>query len=242
MALVAIVCLSAATSVAWQSKMRTWTDASGRFSIDAELVDVGEGIVRLKKADGQVISIPIEKLSQADQQFVRSQAPSPGQGGPSSVMISELSGKPEELARDDGRPAGKKSFPRGHAVAFEAPGDSYYMTSVRIHGARYGYPQAPKEDFHVTLCDPDFRSIVDFPFAYSKFQRGDPKWVSLRMKPTKVPKEFVICVNFNPTRTKGVYVSHYAEGTSLVGLPGKRAGSFTGGDWLIHVTVDRRQQ
>ena len=58
----------------------------------------------------------------------------------------------------------------------------------------------------------------------------------------KVPKKFVICVNFNPTRTKGVYVSHDAQGTGLVGLPGKPAGSFTGGDWLIHVTVDRRRQ
>jgi hypothetical protein len=229
-------------TVARQSKTRTWTDSTGKFSLRAELVDAAEGIVRLKKADGEIISLPIEKLSDADQDFVRSQTQEPPADAPSTVMISELSGNPEELAQDDGRPAGKKSFPRGHAVAFEAPGDSYYMTSVRIHGGRYGHPQAPKEDFHVTLCDPDFRTIVDFPFAYSKFQRGDPKWVSLRVKPTRVPKKFVICVNFNPTRTKGVYVSHDAEGTALVGLPGKPAGSFTGGDWLIHVTVDRRRQ
>jgi len=73
---------------------------------------------------------------------------------------------------------------------------------------------------------------------YSKFKRGDPGWVSLRVKPTEVPKEFVICLNFNPERTKGVYISHDAEGKSLVGLPGKPAGTFTGGDWLIRPRVD----
>jgi RNA polymerase sigma-70 factor (ECF subfamily) len=158
---------------------------------------------------------------------------------PQTVSLSQLSGKPQELKRDDGKPAGKKSFPMGHAVAFEAPGDAYYMTSVRIHGARYGYTQPPKEDFHVTLCDADFATIADFPFAYSKFQRGDSNWVSLRVKPTKVPRNFVLCVNFNPTRTKGVYVSHDAEGKALVGLPDKPSGTFSGGDWLIRVSVDQ---
>ena len=54
----------------------------------------------------------------------------------------------------------------------------------------------------------------------------------------KVPREFVICLNFNPTATKGVYVSHDKEGTSLVGLPGNHAGSFTGGDWMLRVEID----
>ena len=50
---------------------------------------------------------------------------------------------------------------------------------------------------------------------------------------------FYICLDFNAERTKGVYVSHDAEGESLVGLPNKPAGRFTGGDWMIRVKVDR---
>ena len=53
------------------------------------------------------------------------------------------------------------------------------------------------------------------------------------------PKDFVLCLNFNPTGTKGVYVSHDAEGKSLVGLPGKPGGSFTGGDWMIRAVTDK---
>ena len=36
----------------------------------------------------------------------------------------------------------------------------------------------------------------------------------------------MICVNFKPTQSKGVFVSHDAKGESLVGLPGKPAGTF----------------
>ena len=147
-----------------------------------------------------------------------------------------------ELKNDDGTPAGKKSFPRGIASAFETSDDGYFITSIRIHGGRYGSPRAPNEDFHVSLCDKDFKLITDFDFPYAKFARGNPKWVELRLKPTEVPREFVICLNFNPTSTKGVFVSHDEEGEGLVGLPGKRAGSFTGGDWMIRVTVDRLKQ
>lgn len=222
-----------------ESGTRTWTDSSGEFTVEAEFVDFVEGKVRLKRTDGRIITVPIEKLSEADQKFVRSQSAGPAESGDSTVLMTELSGKPKELALDDGKPAGQKSFPMGHATAFDAPGDSWYLTSVRIHGSRYGYPQPPKEDFHVSLCEEDFKPIADFPFPYSKFRRGQSEWVTLRVKPTKVPSRFVICLNFNATATKGVYVSHDAEGKALVGLPGKFAGTFSGGDWLIRATVDQ---
>ncbi|MBN1588347.1 MAG: hypothetical protein JW888_02420, partial [Pirellulales bacterium] len=147
----------------------------------------------------------------------------------------------QELHQDDGRPKGKKSFPRGMAVQFKVPSEGkWVLTSVRIHGSRYGHPTPPREDFHVTLCDVDFEPLTDFAFPYSKFKRsGRQTWVKLKTKPTEVPDEFVICVDFNAEATKGVYVSHDAEGTALVGKPGHRAGSFSGGDWLIRATVEK---
>ena len=45
---------------------RKWTDSSGKFSIEAELVEVKDGDVRLKRTDGKVISIAVSKLSKAD--------------------------------------------------------------------------------------------------------------------------------------------------------------------------------
>jgi RNA polymerase sigma factor (sigma-70 family) len=148
--------------------------------------------------------------------------------------------KPRELVRDDGQPAGKRSIAGGgHAVRFEAPGDGWSLVSVRLHGARYGYPQPPKEDFKVYVCDADFKPIAEFPFPYSTYERGKAAWKTLDVKPIKVPKTFIVCVGFDPTQTKGVFVSHDKEGSgsSLVGLPGDESQPFPKGDWLIRARV-----
>src|SRR5262245_30166152 len=50
---------------------REWTDASGKFRIEAELVAVRNGKVILEKADGSVITVPLDKLSTADQEFLK---------------------------------------------------------------------------------------------------------------------------------------------------------------------------
>ncbi len=145
-----------------------------------------------------------------------------------------------ELARDDGTMKGKKSIAGGgHAVRFEAPGKGWTLTAVKIHGSRYGYPRAPREDFKVFLCDEKFEPIAEFSFPYAKFERGESKWVTLEVKPTQLPKAFILGVNFDPTQTKGVYMSHDKEGSghSLVGLPGERSRPFDQGDWLIRAKI-----
>jgi hypothetical protein len=54
---------------------RTWTDRTGKFKIMAELVEFKDGAVRLKKGDGKVLTLPVEKLSDADQAYLREHAP-----------------------------------------------------------------------------------------------------------------------------------------------------------------------
>ncbi|HUT93555.1 MAG TPA: SHD1 domain-containing protein [Thermoguttaceae bacterium] len=54
--------------------VRTWTDSTGEHQTEAELVDLRDGVVRLKRADGQVVSIDLETLSAADQAFVKQHA------------------------------------------------------------------------------------------------------------------------------------------------------------------------
>ena len=82
--------------------------------------------------------------------------------------------KSRELTHDDGEMKGKRSIAGGGpAVRFEAPGEGWTLTAVRIHGARYGYPRAPRENFAVFLCDEKFHQIEEFLFPYSKFERGD---------------------------------------------------------------------
>jgi hypothetical protein len=158
-----------------------------------------------------------------------------------TVAPKDLRGKPADLVHDDGIAADKASMAgTGHAVRFEAPPGEWYLTSVAIYGAPYG-AAAPGETFHVWLCDEDFRAVADFPLPCSAVPRGEAKWTPLRVTPTRVPAKFIVCVGFNPTATKGVFLSHDKEagGNSLVGLPGEKPRPFTKGDWMIRVQVDQ---
>lgn len=51
-------------------EFRKWT--SGTFQVEAKLVQRKQGFVQLEKRDGGKISVPIEKLSQADQDLLKS--------------------------------------------------------------------------------------------------------------------------------------------------------------------------
>lgn len=82
------------TPAAGDSPARRWTDSTGRFSIEAELVEVKDGNVRLRRHDGTILSLPSEKLSEADRRYLQArQQPAP-------LRASRLT-----LVRD-GRPAG----------------------------------------------------------------------------------------------------------------------------------------
>ena len=60
-------------AVSASAEVRTWRDKSGRFSIRAELVESDGTAVKLKKADGNVIKVPLDRLSDEDRQFLESQ-------------------------------------------------------------------------------------------------------------------------------------------------------------------------
>jgi hypothetical protein len=47
-----------------------WTDATGKFQVEAELVEVKGDKVVLKKTNGNTTTVPISRLSQPDQEFV----------------------------------------------------------------------------------------------------------------------------------------------------------------------------
>ncbi len=54
-----------------QAQTRLWTDNIGKFSIEAELVEIRQDNVVLKKADGATVTVPIARLSDADQKHLK---------------------------------------------------------------------------------------------------------------------------------------------------------------------------
>ena len=151
-------------------------------------------------------------------------------------------GQTAELANDDGKSKGKMSIAgTGHAVGFEAPAEGCRVKALKIFGSRYGTQQPPAEDFHLFLCDSDGNQIKDFPFPYKTFLRGGERWVTLKLpEAIEVPKNFIVCVSFNPTATKGVYVHHDSkvDGDSRTGLPGELNDAFDKGDWMIRALIE----
>jgi uncharacterized protein with FMN-binding domain len=75
-------CLAAGWLAAADSNLRTWKDASGSFSVQAEFVDLRDGMVQLKRADGRTASVPLNRLSAADQQYVKEQGAEQSAQGP----------------------------------------------------------------------------------------------------------------------------------------------------------------
>ena len=61
----------AAIEKAEKAKWRTWTDSTGKFTMEAKFRGVIAGKVRLEKADGKTLSIPIKQLSKEDQEWIR---------------------------------------------------------------------------------------------------------------------------------------------------------------------------
>ncbi len=61
---------------------RTWADASGSFKIKAALLAVLPDKVLLRKTDGQEIEVPIAKLSESDQKFLKKIRSEAGGGSP----------------------------------------------------------------------------------------------------------------------------------------------------------------
>jgi tetratricopeptide (TPR) repeat protein len=146
------------------------------------------------------------------------------------------------LKNDDGRSKGKWSFSGGgHGVKFTAPSDGCTLKAVRLYGSRYGEYEAPDEDFDVWICDENFNVIKNFRFPYSLFaKRGYATWVTLKVDDVKVPKEFAICVAFDPHQTKGIYVYHDAKTSrhSYQGIPPEMQ-PFKDGDWLIRAVIEK---
>ncbi len=54
-----------------EAKPRTWTDSTGQFKVEATLLGLKDGQVTLKRTDGRVVALSLERLCQADQEFVK---------------------------------------------------------------------------------------------------------------------------------------------------------------------------
>lgn len=72
------------------AQTRTWTDSTGKFTIEAEFVNVADGKVGLRKTDGGLIVVPLERLSEPDRRHVQSLSAKPAEPVPAPSLQEPL--------------------------------------------------------------------------------------------------------------------------------------------------------
>jgi len=86
--LVGFIALGLLLLVASPVAARKWTDNTGKFSVEAELVEVKDDQVVLQKTNGKVITLPVAKLSEADREYLKSLAESDSQPSVGAARVN----------------------------------------------------------------------------------------------------------------------------------------------------------
>src|SRR5262245_44401152 len=97
------------------------------------------------------------------------------------------------LKYGDGQADGKQSLGgSGELIEFFVPRNSGKIGGLKIHGSRYGMPQAPDESFLIFFLSQDRKRILHTEMApYSLFERGPEKWVTVSFgNPIELPERF----------------------------------------------------
>ena len=129
-AVLSIVALTLVSAVS-AALARTWTDTSGKFSIEAELVQVEEGKVQLRKPDGSLVTVPLAKLSDGDRRYLESREKAVP-AAPAAPRFGEgsASGDKERSRRQKGQDAAvARQLGGRHCRRFEQSG----ALDIRCH-------------------------------------------------------------------------------------------------------------
>jgi WD40 repeat protein len=103
------------------AETRTWSDASGKFKIQAKFVSNDNGKVTLEKSDGTEMEIDLKKLSAADQKYI--------------ADLAKSAPNPFKTKEDDpfkSKPAGGGSKTTGKPGGTGKPADSPRATETRL--------------------------------------------------------------------------------------------------------------
>jgi hypothetical protein len=119
--------------------LRTWTDSTGKFKLDAELVRVSDGMVYLLSG-GKTKPVPINRLSKTDQSYIARAFPRPV-AKKSSAVRPPATATPSPRAYTPPAPIDRN--PYGEATT------GYTATGIPIHtgprGGRYHYSKSGKK-------------------------------------------------------------------------------------------------
>jgi WD40 repeat protein len=143
---IALLVLATAVSAA---DFRTWSDASGKFTLKAKFVSVTDGKVTLEQEDGTQTEIELAKLSPADQKYVNDQK-AVGDN-PFKKKAADSPFKPQSKSASGAEPAVTTIDWSGVKVVDITPAESTWKLSLNAAAAGELKPAVvrlpPKTDF-----------------------------------------------------------------------------------------------
>lgn len=127
--------------VSLAQQMRTWTDVSGKYKVQAKFVQMSDGKVVLECADGKRVSVPLDKLCEADRKYV---ADLEAEANPFQEVTPA-------------RPKGRQTMPapeEAEGQQPEAPGEPKTV-SPRWAQAQQLLPTASQEPWKLSITPPE---------------------------------------------------------------------------------------
>jgi hypothetical protein len=135
---------------------RKWVDASGRHTLEAELVEFKDGVATLKKPDGKTVTLELAKLSSSDQAFLKrhTAALATSATGAESPRHADATTPLGRAAREFGAAGGATPAERGrHLTAARAALDEMRQGLARLPRLRAKIESA-MIDFYVAMTYP----------------------------------------------------------------------------------------
>ncbi len=159
---------------------RTWRDITGKYRVEAEFVTMTENVVRLRRADGGVIDVPLAKLSRADQQRARALSESSLQSATSrstdqpskSDLLRALKMKATAHFVDGTYSVGGKQVPPPLEMVIDLSGKPAAEASA------FGFLRVTKAEASGKALAPErtFLSSEDISDGYQKIKRGEDEF------------------------------------------------------------------
>lgn len=111
------------------AEVRKWTDITGKFSVEAELVEIqGKNVLLKRQDDGRVATVPIARLSKADQEYLRNLPPP--DTPPAAPAVKPVTVKPATVKPATGRLEARLTI--GSLVTLLASGQPVWAVLAQI--------------------------------------------------------------------------------------------------------------
>jgi len=83
------------------AEFRTWTDSTGKFTVQAKLIGVSDGQVTLEKPGGQKLTLPLDRFSAADRAFLAPRPAASAAGAATSTRSAGSASSPAASSASD---------------------------------------------------------------------------------------------------------------------------------------------